>query len=41
MLENKTIFMLLVAVWSCSMTVFGVSAPLGSLQNHVTGGFKR
>ena len=41
MLGNRTVFLLLVAVWSCSMNVFGVSAPSGPLQNHVTGGFKR
>jgi len=40
MLGNRTVFLLLVAVWSCSMNVFGVSAPSGPLQNHVTGGFK-
>ncbi len=40
MVQNKVFLMLFVACWSCSMTVFGVAAPKGPLQSHITGGYK-
>lgn len=32
--------MLFVACWLCSTTVYGVAAPKGPLQSHITGGYK-
>jgi Leucine-rich repeat (LRR) protein len=40
MYQMKVLFMLLIACWSCSMTVLGIATPKGALRNHITGGFK-